>query len=1357
MIRRNSTMRSYSLRVPGELLTPLATCFEAFFERSNSFWKKIKPLAIIETVYDAIRIIVYIFLCLSGTEVAGQTTRNISTIEGLPQSFVSGLEQDKAGFVWVGTRNGLAQYDGITFKVFQHNNEDSSSLASNLIITTKWIHDGIWIEHETGIFDRLDPVSEEFKHYPIPTNFTSSTFLRRAWLADSRGTIWRIMDGTGLMRYGAIPKIYTKKSHGFDSDTLWGLCEGTDERLWLLTRYGLSSLNRKSGKVEKFGSPELPDFHNYRNAVRFPVGLHQRKNGELMWADRKFLYFFSVSRKKYSKKIRFASPGDRGVTWIRTGADGSEYFERGTAVYRYDDQTGLRLVYGQTELNKDPIQSFLVDRSGLVWLGTNAHGITQVDLTTPFFPSFPVRDGFAGDVLQKEFKQSLSGLFAWEPKDQRFAASGYHLRSAYDQSGMLWIGLKEQVVRYDTAAKTFSKLPRLPQVSNPTESGIGIKGLTISPEGAPVVIGYNLNVLIYNQTKAAWDWLVPPGKIGLQVGTQIIPQDITMDAERIWITTEMDGLLFIERKTGQIRQLKHTQAPGGLPTNQLLGLKPDPSRADLLWIGSRNGLISLNKKTLKAASFNTETGLPDNTIYTLLADHYGNLWFGTNKGLCTFSPITHKVRVFQTRHGLLEDEFNRFHQLMLPDGRLAFGGTHGWTVFDPNKIKDDVYQPAIALTALKINNETITPSAGGLLTKPVNAARELVLHYDQNSVTFFFAGLQFNQPQDLRYRYQLSGYDNDWVNAGQISFANYTKIPPGSYEFSVNASNTAGRWSKEIKKLIIIVRPPWWRTWWAYVVYALLIGSGSWYVMHLQVARIEQRKAAELKKQEAQQLRVLVELKERFFTNVTHDFRTPLTLILSPLTPLIRKYAGTKDEGKLLSIKRNAEQLLALINQLLDFSKLDAKMLSLDESAGDPGLFAVNVLELFREEAAKKGIEINFSNQLHGLFWFDGPKLERVLGNLIGNAIKFTAPGGAITMTVAAAGEYVLYSVADTGIGIPTDQIADIFKRYYQVPENEKQTVKGSGIGLALVRELIEMQQGHIEVESQPGKGSTFRIFMPYRPAAPVDTSLLNAGLNAASAIPVPENEEIHILLLEDNTELADLIADSLPAHYSIDRATNGADGLKVALETIPDLIISDVMMPVMDGFEFCEKVKHHEQTSHIPVILLTAKVAFESRIQGLTTGADDYLTKPFHVPELNLRVYNLLERQRRLRAHIQKQLSSPSAELRKSVELDPFLTKFYDEIEQDLDDSSVSVEQLASRMNMSRSQLHRKMRAVAGMPVSDVVRNFRLTRAAAFLKAGFSSSESAYKAGFDSPAYFTKCFREFYGVTPSDFQKSTF
>lgn len=1313
------------------------------------------PSKVIRITLRKICCVACVLIGIFYTEVYSQSTRIISTEQGLPQSFVSGLEQDHKGFVWVGTRNGLARYDGITFKVFQQSaNPEKPSISSNLIINTKGFNRNIWLEHESGEIDQFDPVTEKVIHHKLPKKYGSGDFLRRAWIADSKGTIWRIVDGAGLIKYGSVTQIYNKKSNGFDSDTLWGINESRDGKLWLLTNYGLSNLDKKSGRVKNFQSLQLPDYHDYRYAVRFPIGLHQRKNGQLMWADRKNLYFFSPKQGKYLKKIPFGSTSDRGVTWIREGIDGNAYFERGGAIYSYNDNDGLVLVHGATTVDRDPIQSFLVDQSGLIWLGTNAHGISQIDLKTPFFPSFPIKEGFASDVLKAELKKSLSILFDWNLRDQRFAAAGYHIRSAYDKSRSLWIGVKQKVVRYDPVTKTFFSLPRLTQISNPSETGIGIKGLTISPDGAPVVIGYNRNIMIYNQGKNSWEWLISKGYISEKLGTSLTPQDICMDERHLWITTEMDGLLVIDRINGGLHQLKQNPSSGSLPTNQLLGLKPDPTRPDLLWIGSRNGLVCLNKKTLKAQVFNTETGLPDNTIYTLLPDQYGHFWFGTNKGLCRFSPVTHQVQVFQTRHGLLEDEFNRFHQLALPDGRLAFGGTNGWTLFDPKKIKEDAYQPTIALTALKINNEPIEQTANGLLKAPLNAIQELVLPHDQNTVTLFFAGLQFNQPHDLKYRYKLSGYDNEWIHSAHIPFANYTKIPPGTYQFMVNASNTTGQWSKEIKKLTLTIRSPWWHTWWAYFLYVTLIAGSIWYWIRLQIIRIDLRKSVERKKREAQQLRVLAEMKERFFTNVTHDFRTPLTLILSPLANLIQNNAGTDEGTKLQSIKRNAEQLLALINQLLDFSRADAKMLTVNESVGDLGNFTETTLNLFREEASKKRVGLNFINQVHGDYWFDSAKLERILGNIIGNGLKFTPSGGEVSITVTAERDYILFIIADTGIGIPEDKLAFVFDRYYQINTNENLQMTGSGIGLALVKELIEIQNGFIEVESKYGEGSTFRVFLPYMPAILSTESHSKVFGSDEQQMHSDKNDQVCILLLEDNIELADFIAESLPQSYTIIKAMNGADGLQIALETLPDLIVSDVMMPIMDGFEFCQQIKQHEQTSHIPVILLTAKVEVESRMKGLSTGADDYLTKPFHVPELNLRVYNLLERQRRMRAYVQNQLGSPSFE--STQELDPFLTKFYNIIDQDLDNSSVSVEELASRMNMSRSQLHRKLRAVANMTVSDVVRNYRLSKAAEFLKAGSSSSESAYKAGFDSPAYFTKCFKAFYGETPSEFHKRT-
>lgn len=1298
-----------------------------------------------------------LLLCLVGTVVFSQTGRIISTKDGLPQSFISGLEQDKAGFVWVGTRNGLARFDGLDFKVLQHKNSDTSSLSSNLIITIKSFNNAIWIEHESGDIDQLDPVTEQINHYGNPANFKSIELFRRAWVADSKGILWRIVDGQGLLRCGNKPVFYSRKSNGFDSDTLWGVLEGEKDLLWVLTKNGLSSLNRKSGKVVNYGSPKRPDFHDYNFAVRLPIGLHRRSNGELMWTDRKYIYFFSPITNKFLRVVPFSAANERGVTFIRTGPDGSDYFERNGILYRYNELLGLQQIYNQSVTNKGSLMSFLVDKSGLVWLGTNAHGIYQLDLTTPFFPSFPVKEGFAGDVLRKEFGQKLSGLFGWDIDDKRFASPGYHIRSVYDKRGSLWLGLKEKVVRYDPTTRKFTSFPPVRQLVNSGENGIGLKGLTLTPQGVPVVVGYNRNVLIYNETKKQWDWLIPEGELQRQLGKEVTPQDIWMDAERIWITTEMEGLLFYEIKTGKIHQLRQNSQQGSLPTNQLLAIEPDPSRSHLLWIGSYNGLICLNKKTLKAEVFNTKQGLPDNAVYSLLTDHYGNLWFGTNKGLCSFSPITHKVRTFKTRHGLLEDEFNRFHQLKLPDGRLAMGGTEGWTLFDPDKIKDDEYQPDIALTSLKINNEEVVQSADGILTKPFNALTGLSLPYNQNTLTLAFAGLQYNQPQDLQYRYQLVGYDTDWIVAGHVTFANYTKIPPGVYEFLVNASNTGGQWSKEIKKLKITINAPWWRTWWAYLIYALVIAGSTWYWFRLQLVRLELRKSVELKQQETEQLRVLAEMKERFFTNITHDFRTPLTLILSPLTALIKNQEGSPNEQKLISIKRNAEQLLKLINQLLDFSKLDYNVLSVSESAGNIASFTENVTNLFKEEALKKGVNLHLKSSVVGEYWFDAAKLERMLGNLIGNALKFTPSGGTVTVGVVVDHNDLVFSVTDTGFGIPQKQIAYVFDRYYQV-KSEKQ-VGGTGIGLALVKELAELQKGIVEVESKEGKGSTFRIRMPYQPvvAAEIVDSTESKTTNDWGT-PVVADGDVRILLVEDNAELSDFIASSLPESYKIDKASNGAEGLKIALETLPDLIISDVAMPIMDGFELCRQVKEHEPTNHIPVIMLTARVAIESRMEGLLKGADDYLAKPFHVPELNLRVYNLLERQRRLREYIKNKLEVPQLEEQPKTEevQDPFLVKFYAIVDENLDNSSIGVENISAMMNMSRSQLHRKLRAIAGMSISDLVRNHRLVRGAEFLKSGLGSSEAAYKSGFDSPAYFSKCFREFYGVTPTDFQKRT-
>ncbi|RRA98095.1 hybrid sensor histidine kinase/response regulator transcription factor [Larkinella rosea] len=1296
----------------------------------------------------------------------GQHVKILTTKDGLPQSFVSGLVQDQKGFIWVGTRNGLARYDGIEFRPFRYSTLDSTSLASNVIVSMKPYQGKISIEYESGEIDLFDPASEDLVRLlprsRLTGNFKELRVLRRSWVLDSKQVLWGIVHGQGVNSYNTKNRQirhFGKKNSGLASDTIWAIRRDVEHHMWVVTGKGISSLNSATGQVVNYALPVSATYHIANDPTIKIVDLHGRINGELMWGDRQHLFIFSPRSKKI-RTVPLPGTSAQGLLWIDSGPGGHDYFEREGIVYKYSDQTGLSVVTDMAARTGTDVQSFLVDDSGLIWLGTNARGLFQVDLNTPFFPSFRYEKGFVGDLLARQLGTSLQEVFGWTPANEQKAASGYHIRSAKDRRGQLWVGLKETVVMFDPSGTKRTVLPRVMPLFDPAEPGITIKGIAVNASGMPVVANYRGDIVVYNQDKNRWDWLLPKGTVPGRFGSVTI-RDILLDDKKLWMTTEFDGLLHIDLKTGQMGQLKLDDVAGALPTNQLLGMQPDPSRPHLLWIGSYNGLISLNKNTLKADVFGLKDRLPDQTVYSLLRDPFGQLWLGTNKGLCRFDPVTKDVRVFQTRHGLPGDEFNRFHQLQLPGGRLAFGGTEGWTLFEPSKIKDDRYRPATALTGLKINNAPLFPSKNSLLKKPINALNELVLAHDQSTLTVSFAGLQFSQPQDLRYRYQLVGYDHGWVESGPTPFANYTKIPPGKYEFQVNASNTTGQWSDQIKSLPITIHPPWWQTWWAYVAYALVIAGSIWYWMRLQLVRLELRKSVELKQQEARQLHVLSDIKSRFFNNVTHDFRTPLTLILSPMPGLISEMSGTAQEKRLVTVKRNAEQLLELMNQLLDFSKLDAHVLTVDESRGAPDVFAERIVELFREEALLQGVELSFRRNVRGEYWFDAPKLERMLGNLIGNAIKFTPAGGRVAVSVEAIGQWIVFAVADTGIGIPENRIAYVFDRYYQVDDTELHQLlknKGTGIGLSLVKEFAELQNGKVEVESQEGEGTTFRLMMPYQPVGhDVSETTFDhpeTALQVAEPI-VLGDEKVHILLVEDNLELADFINDSLPDAYQISRAVNGAEGFNVALEQVPDLIISDVMMPVMDGFTFCKKVKQHEQTSHIPVILLTAKANVDSRIEGLSLGADDYLSKPFHVQELNLRVHNQLEQQRRLRRQMQKLLSPFSGEAENPTVpdlVDPFLQKFHNLIEDRLDDASLGVEQWDELMGMSRVQLHRKLKAVSGLPAGDVVRNYRLTRAAAFLKEGYNSSESAYRSGFDSPAYFTKSFREYYGKTPSEF-----
>jgi signal transduction histidine kinase/ligand-binding sensor domain-containing protein/DNA-binding NarL/FixJ family response regulator len=1318
--------------------------------------------------------LLYFMLLLCPSSGSAQSVRFISTNDGLPQSFVSGLEQDDTGFVWIGTRNGLARYDGIDFKVFQHDPYDSATLASNLIIWIKKDHKNqLWIEHESGEIDGLNPVTEKVTHL-LTGNLASGEgprFVRRGWLVDQDGIFWGIVRGKGINAYdGRSNKTerFTSLNSGFPSDTIRGLVEMKNREIWVLSHRGISRFDKKTNQFTHWQIPYRQDYGVFPESDAIAVDLHERSNGELMWGDRQSLFFFDP-RTYVFRTVRLPNISYLGIRWIRTSKDGIDYCESYGKIYRYSDKDGLASIGETITTFFGDVKSFLVDLSGLIWIGTNAGGILQIDLATPFFHSFPYKQDFGTDMFQQIFGIDLAKMFDWNANDRQFSSSGYLIRSAFDSNKKLFLALKETVCYYDSLQKKFVKLPRAPVVTGDPHPGDGIKGITVTPTGIPMIIGGGGNIFSFDFSENSWHPVLDTQYLRKKLGNSFLPVDMLADDENIWITTADDGLLIIDIRTKEVRQIKESPARGTLPTNQLLGLRADPRQKDLLWIGSYEGLICLHKKTLQCEIFSYKEGLPDNNIYSILSDRKGFLWLGTNKGICRFDPISKKVREFHMQHGLPGEEFNRFHKMELPDGHLIFGGTSGWTSFDPLLIRNDDFDPELAFTDLKINNkETSKLEKNALSRLSMNSQDQLDLPYEQNTLTIGFAGLEFSQPQDLNYRYRLYGYDNDWVQAGNTHQANYTKIPPGTYTLFVNASNTSGKWSTHIKSIKVRIEPPWWSTRMAYICYSIILAGLTWTFIRFRVSRAVMKQEMLLKEKEAEQLKELDDMKTRFFSNITHEFRTPLTLIMGPAEQIKLSVSQDPQQTKLAdTIVNNAKQMLILINRLLDLSKLEANALKLYEQRGNPADAVGSILHSFETDALAKEIQLSFENHSgHLECWFYADALERIVYNLVSNALKFTGAGGSVIVSLTEKNGMLCLTVADTGIGIAENKLPHIFDRFYQAGDHtglaRDQWDRGTGIGLALVKELVLQMDGKIEVESRTtpsghlSSGTIFTMTMPYRETAERSAPVVqmaeqdaNAGEQADESDKIPQ-----ILLVEDSQELAGFVTGILSEQYHIHHALNGALGEEYAVAMMPDLIISDVMMPIMDGYELCRRLKEDIRTSHIPMILLTAKVSKENLMEGLSMGADDYLTKPFHPTELLLRIHNLLQRQQRLRNLIRQELSNPDSSPleREPVLQDIFVTRLYEVLDLHLDDSLFGVDQLVEAINMSRSSLHRKLKALTGMATSEVVRNYRLKKATVFLREGYSSSDSAYKSGFGSPAYFTKCFREVYGITPGEY-----
>ncbi len=1298
----------------------------------------------------------------------------ITDRQGLPQAFVPAIVQDHQGFIWAATRDGLCRYDGQHFRVFQPDPDGRPSLSSTGLENLFLDHRGrIWIISEHGDIDIFEPRTERF------INFSRSKLYRRAmgsrrlykFYVDRQNRLWVALQAEGILCFDLRTNQVRHFRHqvnqprSLQSDSIMQVNQAPNGAIWIATRDGLERFDETTRQFIHYqhqaGQPgSLPD-----NQL---CGLQIRPNGEVLTVSQRFISRLNPATgqfRAYPLPVYTAKWWDGHYT---IDTYGTMYFHQNKILYRFTDRQGPVVVARWNQVI-DQCASLCIDRSQVLWLGTNGAGIRKYNLRAFAFRSESYQRNFYHDVLtQRWLGVPVDKL---PPPTALAGLNSYNFRYTISQNRYLWCNVaSSDVYRIDLLEKRSDKIP-LPVSFYEGDNIDAIPcPLATDPEQRVWAI-YDKQVWWFNEQQQRW--ASAPYRIPTKQTSRVLA--FVADEQALWLATKDAGLWRLDRATGMLRQYANQpRHRGSLSSNSIFCLSDDPQDPNRLWIGTfGSGLCAFDKQTGISRRITQQNGLPNNVIYSVIPDQQGYLWMGTNKGICRLDRRTFRTKNYTRADGLMADEFNRFHWLHLPDDRIIMGGLEGITVFDPRQVGDDTFQPRIELTGLSVNN---LPAAEGTLDSlPIQAVSQLVLPHDQNFITAEFAALQFNRPGKNRYRYRLDGLETDWKETDR-PVATYTNLPPNNYVLVLNGSNTSGRWSRYSRKLWITIRPPLWATWWAYVVYVLIFGGVLVVGFRLSLNRLKMRQAIAMQQREialnhqkAKHLKAVDELKSNFFANITHEFRTPLTLILGPAERL-RQYLNSPDEQRLLTtIDHNANQLLGLVNQLLDLSKLEGGALPVVETRGELGPFVTRTVDSFREAADAKGVGLNLLvGNLADSYWFDADKLERIQYNLLANALKFTPKGGHIRVNLNPTPTGVQLIVTDTGRGIPAAQLPLIFDRFYQRsadaanPHGQPDEQPGTGIGLALVNELVNVQKGQVSVTSELGKGSTFVVDLPYRPVATVPHNELVKHtpviMNLREQNTENPDERPLVMVVEDNDELARFILENLPADYRAQRANNGQMGLNQALSDLPDLIISDVLMPVMDGFTLCRHLKTDPRTNHIPIILLTAKATLDNRLEGLMQGANDYMTKPFLVPELQLRVRNQINSIRTLREWVITDLSQPAASSPSATETtqptDPFLSQLYALINEHLDDPAFGVDELPRPLGLSRMSLYRKIKALTGLAPVDVLRLYRLKRATEFLQTGLSVTETAERIGFQTASHFGKVFREQYGLSPGQFAR---
>jgi signal transduction histidine kinase/ligand-binding sensor domain-containing protein/DNA-binding response OmpR family regulator len=1355
------------------------------------------------------------------TDARGQATdmrfKRINVAEGLSNSTIESIYQDSRGFMWFGTRDGLNRYDGYEMVTFKNELHKPNSISDNYIrCISEDAQHNLWV----GTIDGLNKLNREtnsftvYKHQRNNANSIAGNSINCIY-NDKKGALWIGADSGGLNCYNiqnnTFTRFLTSTGKNNKGNTVNCIYEDTAGCFWLGTQDGLKVFDRKTLKTSEVAGT----INGVKKSIKQPVNSIQQdrqgrlwlgiENGGILVYDRTignitiYKHQFKNANSLSNDQVKCLLADSHGKLWSGSINGGLELF----------DAVNKRFIHHQNQpedaesLSQRTVSALFEDRQNNLWVGTHRGGI---NLYVPKANKFRTVRATAGknslsyNDVRAFFEDEQGtvwigtdggGLNAYYPASNTFkhfrydAANSHTLASdaildvMQDARKKFWIstwggGLN----KFDSKKGTFERFTNNPADPHSLSSNYVQKAYRDSKNNFWIATYYG-GLNLFNLVKGGFNRITasPDGRTALK-GNNII--SLKEDHEQnLWIGTDDGGLNCFNLNS---KQFKHYFTNGErFPDLRVLFV----DHAGKLWLGQK-GLYLLDRHADKFKLFTTTGGLASEFIKGIEEDKKGNLWISTSTGIAVLDPAKKTVKKYNIADGLQGPEFEANASVTTQNGTMYFGGINGFNVFNPDDIKANPFIPPIYITGLQLFNKPVVPgSPDKVLNHDISFTTSLKLNYQQSAISFQFAALNYNAPENNRYMYKMEGLDNNWYMASVDRKASFTNLNPGHYTFYVKGSNNDGIWNNRSTSISIVVSPPYWATWW---FRALIISI----VLYLAYSILKFKKNLDLKKIEERKKEEMHQMKLQFFTNISHDLRTPLSLIIGPLENLLKESPGEYFTNCYQMMYRNASRLMTLINELMDFRKVESGALKLKVLKGNINTFVEELTADFNDAAAQKAITLNFhSHLLQQDTWFDRQILEKVILNLINNAIKYTQTGGNVTVQLMdnfdlnnpsfqnelhikyglRGRRYCFISITDSGIGISRESLGHLFERYYRISESHL----GSGIGLAFVKSLVTLHKGDIYVYSERQKGTEIVIALPcdehdYTTDEKWSGSTLPSSIRLESTAfnqlsdPVvlhhdhltsvePHDKKYHILIVDDNQEIRSFLKSCLEQEYFIAEAADGAEGIAVTKEQHPDLIISDVMMPGTDGNEFCKTIRMDIETSHIPFIMLTAKHNLQAEIEGIESGADLYLAKPVSPRLLQTSLRNLFEQRQKLKERYSKSHDASVLELVHNQHDREFLNHLIATIEKELSNPDLDIDMLCKEVGMSRTKLYHKIKQISGQSPNEFIRSTRLKKAVTIMTSeDVLLTEVMYRVGIQTQSYFTKAFKKEFGETPSEF-----